>query len=195
MRAKQFTKESMQDRINQAFQSALQYVSGPMLPKGPDGNYRAADVAKRVKELKDAVIRAKQKGRLDVNSPEYKSIMAELQKWAKWLEDSQDINKWHPERLKEAEVDPRATTDRIRAIQAELKQSIDSARRTELQAELEKLLADMDAWQRAMPTKESTQDSINETSRDREVVQIMQDALNTGDIKAWQNLKIGRAHV
>lgn len=54
-------------------------------------------------------------------------------------------------------VDPRATTDRIRAIQAELKQSIDSARKTELRAELEKLVADMETWQKAMPVKESTE--------------------------------------
>ena len=37
----------------------------------------------------------------------------------------------------------------------------------------------------AMPTKESMQEGI---TRDKEVVQIMKDALNTGDIKVWQNL-------
>ena len=101
MRAKQFINESMQDSINNAFQNSLQYVSGPLLPK-PNGNYRLQDVMKRVKEIKDAIERAKAKGKLDVNSPEYKSAVAELQKWDQWLKDSQNIDKWHPERLKEA---------------------------------------------------------------------------------------------
>ena len=100
MKINQITNESMQDSINNAFQNSMQYVSGPTLPK-PNGNYRLEDVMKRVKELKDALARAKQKGRLNVNSFEYKNVIAELQKWDQWLQDSQDINKWHPERLKE----------------------------------------------------------------------------------------------
>ena len=60
--------------------------------------------------------------------------------------------------VKESSIDPRATTDRIRAIQAELKQPVDSARRTALRAELEKLVADMETWQRAMPVKEAAGD-------------------------------------
>lgn len=88
MKANEFIKEGMQDRISQAAQSAVQYISGPMLPK-VNGNYRLQDVLKRVKEIKDAIARAKQSGRLNVNSAEYKDAMAEIKKWADWLEASQ----------------------------------------------------------------------------------------------------------
>lgn len=67
---------------------AVQYISGPMLPR-PGGQYRLQDVLKRVKEIKDAIARAKQSGRLDVNSTEYKAAVAEIKKWADWLEASQ----------------------------------------------------------------------------------------------------------
>jgi hypothetical protein len=87
MRAKQFVKEAVKLPAGVADQ-AIQYISGPMLPK-PNGQYRFQDVLKRVKEIKDAIARAKQSGRLDVNSTAYKDAMAELKKWADWLEASQ----------------------------------------------------------------------------------------------------------
>jgi hypothetical protein len=87
MRANQFVKEAVKLPAGVADQ-AIQYISGPMLPK-PNGQYRLQDVLKRVKEIKDAIARAKQSGRLDVNSAEYKDAMAEIKKWADWLEASQ----------------------------------------------------------------------------------------------------------
>jgi hypothetical protein len=87
MRANQFVKEAVKLPAGVADQ-AIQYISGPMLPK-PNGQYRFQDVLKRVKEIKDAIARAKQSGRLDVNSTAYKDAMAELKKWADWLEASQ----------------------------------------------------------------------------------------------------------
>jgi hypothetical protein len=87
MKAKEFVKEAVKLPAGVADQ-AIQYISGPMLPK-PNGQYRLQDVLKRVKEIKDAIARAKQSGRLDVNSAEYKDAMAEIKKWADWLEASQ----------------------------------------------------------------------------------------------------------
>jgi hypothetical protein len=87
MKAKEFVKEAVKLPADVADQ-AVQYISGPMLPK-PNGQYRLQDVLKRVKEIKDAIARAKQSGRLDVNSAEYKDAMAEIKKWAQWLEASQ----------------------------------------------------------------------------------------------------------
>ncbi len=87
MKAKEFVKEAIKLPSGIADQ-AVQYISGPMLPK-PNGQYRLQDVLKRVKELKDAIARAKQSGRLDVNSTEYKNAVAEIKKWADWLEASQ----------------------------------------------------------------------------------------------------------
>ena len=87
MKAKEFVKEALKLPAGVADQ-AVQYISGPMLPK-PGGQYRLQDVLKRVKEIKDAIARAKQSGRLDVNSAEYKDAMAEIKKWADWLEASQ----------------------------------------------------------------------------------------------------------
>jgi hypothetical protein len=87
MRANQFVKEAVKLPAGVADQ-AIQYISGPMLPK-PGGQYRLQDVLKRVKEIKDAIARAKQSGRLDVNSAEYKDAVAEIKKWADWLEASQ----------------------------------------------------------------------------------------------------------
>jgi len=87
MKAKEFVKEAVKLPAGVADQ-AVQYISGPMLPK-PNGQYRLQDVLKRVKEIKDAIARAKQSGRLDVNSAEYKDAMAEIKKWADWLEASQ----------------------------------------------------------------------------------------------------------
>jgi hypothetical protein len=87
MRANQFVKEAIKLPAGVADQ-AIQYISGPMLPK-PNGQYRLQDVLKRVKEIKDAIARAKQSGRLDINSAEYKDAMAEIKKWADWLEASQ----------------------------------------------------------------------------------------------------------
>jgi hypothetical protein len=87
MKAKEFVKEALKLPAGVADQ-AVQYISGPMLPK-PGGQYRLQDVLKRVKEIKDAIARAKQSGRLDVNSAEYKDAMAEIKKWAQWLEASQ----------------------------------------------------------------------------------------------------------
>lgn len=87
MRANEIITEAMKlppgslDRV-------VQYISGPMLPK-VNGNYRLEDVIKRVKELKAAIARAKQSGSLDVNSAGYKAAVAEIKKWADWLEDSQ----------------------------------------------------------------------------------------------------------
>jgi len=92
MKAKEFLREALQLPAGVADQ-AIQYISGPMLPK-PGGQYRLQDVLKRVKEIKDAIARAKQSGRLDVNSAEYKDAMAEIKKWADWLEDSQDLSKF-----------------------------------------------------------------------------------------------------
>jgi hypothetical protein len=85
MKAKEFVKEALGGRESAPY---MQYISGPMLPK-VNGNYRLQDVLKRVKEIKDAITRAKQSGRLDVNSTGYKDAMAELKKWANWLEASQ----------------------------------------------------------------------------------------------------------
>jgi hypothetical protein len=87
MKAKEFVKEALKLPAGVADQ-AVQYISGPMLPK-PNGQYRLQDVLKRVKEIKDSIARAKQSGRLDVNSAEYKDAMAEIKKWADWLEASQ----------------------------------------------------------------------------------------------------------
>lgn len=87
MKAKEFVKEAIKLPPGVADQ-AVQYISGPMLPK-PGGQYRLQDVLKRVKELKDAIARAKQSGRLDVNSSGYKAAVAEIKKWADWLEASQ----------------------------------------------------------------------------------------------------------
>lgn len=52
-------------------------------------------------------------------------------------------------------IDPRATSQRIRAIQAELKTPLSSDQRGALRAELEKLVGDMQTWQRSMPVKEA----------------------------------------
>jgi len=87
MKAKEFIKEAPQVPAH-VFDRVIQYVSGPNLPK-VNGNYRFQDVLKRVKEIKDAIARAKQSGRLDVNSTGYKNAIAELKKWDQWLEDSQ----------------------------------------------------------------------------------------------------------
>lgn len=87
MKINQIIKEAPQLPAG-AFDQAVQYISGPMLPK-VNGNYRLQDVLKRVKELKDAIARAKQSGRLDVNSSGYKAAVAEIKKWADWLEASQ----------------------------------------------------------------------------------------------------------
>lgn len=87
MKAKEFVKEAITLPSGVADQ-AVQYISGPMLPK-PGGQYRFQDVLKRVKEIKDAIAKAKQSGRLDVNSAGYKAAIAELQKWDQWLQDSQ----------------------------------------------------------------------------------------------------------
>lgn len=87
MKAKEFVKEAITLPLGVADQ-AVQYISGPMLPK-PGGQYRLQDVLKRVKEIKDSIARAKQSGRLDVNSTEYKNAVAEIKKWAEWLEASQ----------------------------------------------------------------------------------------------------------
>jgi hypothetical protein len=90
MKANEFVKEALGGRDSAPY---IQYISGPMLPK-VNGNYRLQDVLKRVKEIKDAIARAKQSGRLDVNSAEYKDAMAEIKKWADWLEASQDLSKF-----------------------------------------------------------------------------------------------------
>jgi hypothetical protein len=87
MKAKEFVKEAITLPSGVADQ-AVQYISGPMLPK-VNGNYRFQDVLKRVKEIKDSIAKAKQSGRLDVNSAEYKAAVAEIKKWADWLEASQ----------------------------------------------------------------------------------------------------------
>ena len=87
MKIKQIVAEAIK-RPSGAGDRAVQYISGPMLPM-VDGNYRFQDVLKRVKELKDAVAQAKQRGKLDINSQAYKNIIAELQKWDQWLQDSQ----------------------------------------------------------------------------------------------------------
>lgn len=87
MRANEFLKEAIKLPPGVADQ-AVQYISGPMLPK-PGGQYRFQDVLKRVKEIKDSIAKAKQSGRLDVNSAEYKAAVAEIKKWADWLEASQ----------------------------------------------------------------------------------------------------------
>lgn len=87
MKINQIVKEAIKLPPGVADQ-AVQYISGPMLPK-PGGQYRLQDVLKRVKEIKDAIARAKQSGRLDVNSTEYKNAVAEIKKWADWLEASQ----------------------------------------------------------------------------------------------------------
>jgi hypothetical protein len=85
MKAKEFVKEALGGRESAPY---IQYISGPMLPK-VNGNYRLQDVLKRVKEIKDAITRSKQSGRLDVNSTAYKDAVAEIKKWADWLEASQ----------------------------------------------------------------------------------------------------------
>lgn len=87
MKIKQIIKEAIKLPPG-ALDHAVQYISGPMLPK-PGGQYRLQDVLKRVKEIKDAIARAKQSGRLDVNSAGYKDAVAEIKKWADWLEASQ----------------------------------------------------------------------------------------------------------
>jgi hypothetical protein len=87
MKAREFVKESLKLPAGVADQ-AVQYISGPMLPK-PGGQYRLQDVLKRVKEIKDAIASAKQRGQINVNHSGYKSAIAELQKWDQWLQDSQ----------------------------------------------------------------------------------------------------------
>jgi len=117
MKAKEFVKEAVKLPAGVADQ-AVQYISGPMLPK-PGGQYRLQDVLKRVKEIKDAIARAKQSGRLDVNSAEYKDAMAEIKKWADWLEASQaPVQPGTPViNIEEAYGDSTSLLNRIRAQQ------------------------------------------------------------------------------
>lgn len=135
---------------------AVQYISGPMLPK-PGGEYRFQDVMKRVKELMDAVARAKQRGKLDINSQAYKNVIAELQKWDQWLQDSQDINKWHPERLKEADYtdpnfNPRVEMARIVNLKLELADA-DPNRREAIAKEIKQIEAQLRLWKATQPEK------------------------------------------
>lgn len=153
MKIKQIVKEAPQLPAG-SLDHVVQYISGPNLPK-PGGEYRFEDVMKRVKELKDAIERAKQRGKLDVNSQAYKNIIAELQKWDQWLQNSQDINKWHPERLKEAnyndpDFNPRVEMARIVNLRMEAPGS-GAKRKEEIEREIKQIEAQLRLWKATQP--------------------------------------------